>query len=620
MEENERPSLTIIVCTLILATCPASLAKIIYVDDDANGQGNGSSWQNAFKYLQDALTSAKSAEKPVEVWVAQGVYKPDRSAANPGGSRSRDATFHLIDQVTLRGGFAGVGMPDPNIRDIGAYKSILSGDLAGNDVELADLLAARDEPTRSDNCIHVVSYNESGWLQGDLTAELDGFIITGGYAFVRKMDGPEEFPQPVHFGGAMYVYVSSKSVGTVTVRGCTFERNYAEIANGGASLSYIDHLTLERCTFSENVGYRGTGGLSCGGGDTTLSNCTFERNQTTGDGGGLALGAGNALLTDCSFSQNTADSGGGLYSGATATKLVNCVLSQNVASGSGGAILLSDGALGTWGCKFVGNQAAYGGAILVSSSSDFTTLSNSVFAGNSAYKTGGVIWMRMSEVRLLNCTVSGNRASHGRFLLAATPADTGMYPRGSVDIINCIVSDGGDEIWNDHGAVTVRYTDSSGGQTAVHDPNAMITWGQGNIETDPCFASPGYWDPNGTADDPADDVWMDGDYHLKSQGGRWNPVTKAWVMDNITSPCIDAGDPNLAIGSEPFPSGGRINLGAYGGTAEASKSYFGGPVCETIVAGDINGDCRVDFADLDILAQHWLKEGGSSGMNRPLEK
>jgi hypothetical protein len=60
---------------------------------------------------------------------------------------------------------------------------------------------------------------------------------------------------------------------------------------------------------------------------------------------------------------------------------------------------------------------------------------------------------------------------------------------------------------------------------------------------------------------------------------------------------------------EPFPNAGRINMGAYGGTFEASKSYFEKPACETIIAGDINGDCRVNFVDLDILARHWLEEG-----------
>ena len=91
-----------------------------------------------------------------------------------------------------------------------------------------------------------------------------------------------------------------------------------------------------------------------------------------------------------------------------------------------------------------------------------------------------------------------------------------------------------------------------------------------------------------------DDYWVEGDYHLKSQAGRWDPNSQTWVQDDITSPCIDAGDPNSPIGLEPFPNGGYINMGAYGGTSE--------------VAGDINGDCKVDQTDLDILMLHWLEE------------
>ena len=62
------------------------------------------------------------------------------------------------------------------------------------------------------------------------------------------------------------------------------------------------------------------------------------------------------------------------------------------------------------------------------------------------------------------------------------------------------------------------------------------------------------------------------------------------------------------IGPEPFPNGGIVNMGAYGGTAEASKSYFGKPPCEIIVAGDINGDCIVDFRDAAITFSHWLED------------
>ena len=62
------------------------------------------------------------------------------------------------------------------------------------------------------------------------------------------------------------------------------------------------------------------------------------------------------------------------------------------------------------------------------------------------------------------------------------------------------------------------------------------------------------------------------------------------------------------IGWEPFPNGGFVNMGAYGGTLEASKTYFGGPICETIVAGDINGDGQVNRADLEIMALHWTDD------------
>jgi len=74
------------------------------------------------------------------------------------------------------------------------------------------------------------------------------------------------------------------------------------------------------------------------------------------------------------------------------------------------------------------------------------------------------------------------------------------------------------------------------------------TAGTGDISVDPLFADP-----------------ANGDFYLKSQYGRWNGT--AWVNDNETSPCIDAGDP-----SEKDPDGTRINMGAYGGTWEASKS------------------------------------------------
>jgi len=77
----------------------------------------------------------------------------------------------------------------------------------------------------------------------------------------------------------------------------------------------------------------------------------------------------------------------------------------------------------------------------------------------------------------------------------------------------------------------------------------------GNIDANPLFADP-----------------ANGDYHLKSQAGRWDPISQNWIQDDVSSPCIDAGDPNSDIGLEPYPNGSVINMGAYGGTTQAGKS------------------------------------------------
>ena len=156
------------------------------------------------------------------------------------------------------------------------------------------------------------------------------------------------------------------------------------------------------------------------------------------------------------------------------------------------------------------------------------------------------------------------------------------YPPYTV-ISNCILPTRGDSIWSNGSPVELRY--SCVGEGAVGGSSDWLTWGPGNVQADPCFVDPGSWDPNGTLDDPNDDFFVEGDYHLKSQAGRWDPVSESWIKDEVTSPWI--------------------NMGVYGGTAEASKSYFGEPACETIIAGDINGDRKVDFQDFVIVALHW---------------
>lgn len=103
---------------------------IIHVDDNAPSDGDGTTWATALNSLQDALALATTGD---EIFVAQGTYVPSDCDGGECLEIHRAETFQLISGVSIYGGYAGVGTPDPNLRDIILHETILSGDLSGND-------------------------------------------------------------------------------------------------------------------------------------------------------------------------------------------------------------------------------------------------------------------------------------------------------------------------------------------------------------------------------------------------------------------------------------------------------------------------------------------------------
>ena len=131
-----------LVCVVLL--CASTFGGIIYVDADAVGANNGSSWADAFVYLQDGLAAAEAGD---EIFVAEGIYRPDEGEGQTDGEKS--STFALFSGVGVYGGYIGSGAQEPNERNIDEYETILSGDLDGN-----------DEPgfvNYGDNCYQVVN-------------------------------------------------------------------------------------------------------------------------------------------------------------------------------------------------------------------------------------------------------------------------------------------------------------------------------------------------------------------------------------------------------------------------------------------------------------------------------
>jgi hypothetical protein len=501
MERNRR--FIIVAAVLALSLSSIAQAEVIYVDDDATGLNNGSSWSDAYRFLQDALYDAAGASKPVEVWVAAGVYRPDRNWRYPDGTRSQNASFCLLDGVAVKGGFAGVEAPDPNARDIPRYETVLSGDLAGNDVPVGDPCDLLTEPTRAENSYHIVTAEPCS-----RSAVLEGFTIQGG-------NGGETLNE----GGGLCLWNTRPC--RPSIRNCTFTGNSARF--GAAVCLYAEtEPEFINCTFLQNAANWGGGAMAAVVGrssypeaeELVVRGCTFINNfvahvgmRTPSVGGAIAISRGSASsIEGCVFARNRAGLGGAIYSVAR-WRSVNCCFIQNMADEAGGAIYVE---------------------------------------------------MEGAETTVASSTTSANWAPNAQGCYAGAQA--------RLSVINTILWDGGDEIGLAENALAeVTYSDVQGG------------WpGEGNIDADPLFANPLPLDPN-IAITTSLGLLVYGDYHLRSQTGRWDPNSQSWVQDDVISPCIDAGDPNTPVGDEPEPNGGRINMGAYGGTAEASMSFVSEP-------------------------------------------
>jgi Leucine-rich repeat (LRR) protein len=186
---------------------------------------------------------------------------------------------------------------------------------------------------------------------------------------------------------------------------------------------------------------------------------------------------------------------------------------------------------------------------------------NCLIVGNRASDpNGAIVYCADSNALFINCTIADNHAGN---------SSAGLYAvNGHVAVTNSILWDNSPKAVLDlgTGAISISYSDIADG------------WpGSGNLRTDPLFAGSGYWvddedrDATVAPDDPRA-AWIMGDYHVRSQAGRWDVFQRQWMKDAVSSPCIDAGNPSNPVGRELFPNGHIINLGAYGGTVEAAKS------------------------------------------------
>jgi hypothetical protein len=328
-------------------------AKVLRVNIDAPGGGDGGIWETAHNDLQHVLALARngyaSTSEPsddvAEIWVARGVYKPD--TYSPG---DQTVSFRPVNSLGVYGGFTGNETKrGQRNSDPVTNATVLSGDLDDNDAATYN-----DDPTSfDDNSYHVVTFNDADAI-GPATI-LDGFMITGG-----------ESPGS---GGGIF------SEGRPTLANLFVRVNHALSGAGLAIYStQAGEMTVTNCIFDNN---------NCGEG-------AGIRTVSSGPGHGFHL-----ILRDCTFQDNRAYYGAGVWAHNQRITVENCVFNANTAvftsgvNGRGGGMRLSYTRADIDRTRFLGNFSENRGGGIEATSGNTIEITQSVFAKNSAKWEGG---------------------------------------------------------------------------------------------------------------------------------------------------------------------------------------------------------------------------------------
>jgi hypothetical protein len=583
---------------LVLVHDSAVRGATIFVDADATGANNGTSWANAYKELQSALTVAPSGS---EIWVAAGTYRPDYNPGTGTHTLDRCASFTLKNGVALYGGFDGTDSPQypggetgRDQRDPVANETILSGDLLGDDVGgFEAVVCLSDQTVPPDAACAVYDTDENGVVDAtDLkrsdnsrrvvrgigvppTAILDGFAITAGFATepyspcgadgagIHVMGGAPSISNCKVVGNAAVwgagLYVNNTA--GLTLNGCTFIGNRGLEGGGGALLR--GPMTATDCAFVQNRSEFAAGVYTHSDG-VEMVRCTFIGNHGDRDGGGMANYASTVIVRDSLFRGNYPSAACNFFDAAPT--FVGCQFLANWTfplvpgigiDDDGGAVRNIVGSFGTMiNCEFVGNRSAGSGGAVSARGDSGATVINCTFFGNTAWVAGGAVaGVENGPVGVTNSVLWNDRDDD--------PATATDEVSGSVVVSHCCVQD-----------------------TKAGDP--IVFPGPGNIDRDPFFVRP---PTNG--------------------GDGWN------VGDNDDfgdlqllpgSPCINRGDnpavPDAVVtdlAGNPRILAGVVDMGAYERTS--------------VLPGDFDGDGRADEADnCPIVANAGQEDSDGDGM------
>jgi len=524
---------------------------IIYVDEDATGYNNGTSWDDAYTELRDALAHVELCPGAVTaIWVAAGTYKPTESPADT------TATFELIDGIDMYGHFEGIGRYETSIEDRvfdnPANESRLEGQIGTSPSEAVQYVVTAGSIT-------------------DLV--FDGFTVRGAYSGEGILSGAG-------------ILINDCPNADLRIVRCKVQANNKYGIDSTAAEDSASHFELEDCEIAGNSMY----GLKCyrswplivatefDGENLTQSAIhaeysavdIFDSEVKNHTATGIYPSHSDLVAEGCLIEDNGAS---GVECSNCWAAVTSCVIQNNDGAGIG-SLNFSD--IEVTHCKIFSN--GYDG-IFVQDGLD-TTITNNWIYGNlgvGAYTCGGIyVKAAIDQAHIRNNTICSNN-TYGIYF------ESGTEP----EIVNCIVYDNTTQIGTAGGPLgNVTYSCIEGGYA-----------GTGNISGDPVFLGA-----------PA------GDYHLKKESpcvdaGKANSTEDGELdidgnprlMDSFVDMGADEDYPHCDPQYDDWVSMERPNcwMTPYQCDGDADCKTSGFPF-----------NYRVFSGDLALLIDNWQKKAG----------
>ncbi|GAB5417528.1 MAG: hypothetical protein Crog4KO_08000 [Crocinitomicaceae bacterium] len=344
----------LILLFLACSTAATTFAQDIhYVNLNASGNNDGTTWSDAFTDLQEALDSCYTSDT---IWVAQGTYY---------------GNYVKIDSqdVVLYGGFDGTETLESQ-RYWEANPTVLDGQNSGSVLTLENMsVGATIDGMYIQNGSGTAIF--SGFRGGGINARYCDLQISNVVCQYNNV-GSSSFSS----GAGIFSIYSD----LIQLENCHFIENVAGITSA-ILLQNGDSLLLEGCSFANNYSHNEASAVRTSDMTVIQTGCVYSENS----GGAYYSQSSDSYFFDCVFENNYSDDGGAMeVDGYANCDIYNCIFTGNQASDKGGAIYAEEAKLAIYNSTFMNNSGDYGGAI---STYDYITklhIFNTLFYGNES--------------------------------------------------------------------------------------------------------------------------------------------------------------------------------------------------------------------------------------------